>query len=52
MLKRIYETLGSRLTRRTRANPAPLELHKLPWHPVFYKTLKVHIENTTPTRRP
>ena len=48
MLKRTFDTLRSRLLRRSPAKPAALELHKLPWHPLFYKTVKMHIENTTP----
>ena len=48
MLKRIFETLGLRPKQIVPPSPAGKELHKLPWHPFFYKALKIHMDNTTP----
>lgn len=48
-MRKVLKTLT--LRKRVQPKYKPLELHKLPWPPFFYKTLKLHIESTTPPPR-
>lgn len=48
-MRKLLRALG--LARKKSAKIKPLELHKLPWHPLFYKTLTLHIQATSHIRR-
>lgn len=48
-MKKLLRALG--LARKQTTKVKPLELHKQPWHPLFYKTLTLHIQSTTRIRR-
>lgn len=50
-MRSIVHALTLRLRRKRRRKIVPLELHRLPWHPLFYKAVSLHIDSTTQQRR-
>jgi len=50
-MRSIFHALARRLRSRRQPKIVPLELHRLPWHPFFYKAVKMHIDSTTQQRR-